>query len=248
MGCSNDKLESKGFQVSEITQDSDGRNVAGIPIDSLILETQPRSVLKTYYSEHRLTPLYKVNYHPKTKKPFTGSNAFHTTWYNDYEEGNNWNTNFMPGFTALYGYNMVNIVHYNTQSQTENKLLDKPSLIKTVYYPAFSKDTLNYKPVNRDYYMISVYDDDTNKDGFINTKDLRRFYLHALNGQRVKALIPAKTHSVMSSEYDSANDYMYIFARRDTNTNGQMEVYEPIDIFWIDLANPVNNGVYYSNN
>ncbi|MFT5849083.1 MAG: hypothetical protein ACJARX_001544 [Psychroserpens sp.] len=39
----------------------------------------------------------------------------------------------------------------------------------------------------------------------------------------------------MSSEYDSANDFMYVFAKAAKNQNGEMEQDEPTDIFWIDL-------------
>jgi hypothetical protein len=244
VGCSNKKEEKKGFQVSEISKDESGQKVVGLQIDSLKLETRPRNVLLTYNKEHRLTPIYKVNYNKRTKKPYTGSNSYHTTWNEEYEDGNNWNHNFMPGFEAIYGYNFVNVSHYNNQTKTENKLFEKPVLIKTLYYPAFSKDTLNFKPVQRKFYMVSVYDEDTNKDGFINVKDLRRFYHFDINGKNKKALIP-KSYSVMSSEYDSANDFMYVFARKDKNKNGQMEVNEPTDIFWIDLNDPKIVGVQY---
>jgi hypothetical protein len=244
ISCADNKIEKKGFQVSEISEGEDGQKVVGLQIDSLKLVTQPRNVLLTFNPEHRLTPIYKVNYDKKTKKPFTGSNAYHMDWDDDYEEGNNWNQNFMPGFEAIYGYNFVNVSHYNNVTKTENKLFEKPVLIKTLYYPANSKDTLNYEPVNRGFYMVSVYDQDSNKDGFINGKDLRRLYHFDINGLNKKTLIP-KEYSVMSSEYDSANDYMYIFARKDTNQNGQMESNEPMDIFWIDLKNPENVGKQY---
>ena len=244
ISCSDNKIEKKGFQVSEISDDENGQKIVGLQIDSLKLETRPRNVLLTFNPEHRLTPIYKVNYDKKTKNTFTGSNSYHTNWDDDYEDGNNWNRNFMPGFEAIYGYNFVNVSHYNNTTKTENKLFEKPVLIKTLYYPAFSKDTLNYKPVKRDFYMISVYDEDSNKDGFINVKDLRKFYHFDINGLNKKLLIP-KEYSVMSSEYDSANDYMYIFARKDTNQNGQMESSEPMDVFWIDLKNPENVGKQY---
>ncbi len=244
IGCFENKIEKKGFQVSEITEDEDGEKVVGLQIDSLKLETRPRNVLLTFNVAHRLTPIYKVNCNKSKKDCFTGSNNYHTGYYSN-EDGNNWHNNFMPGFEAVYGYNFVNISHYNNQTKVENKLFDKPVLIKTLYYPTFSKDTLNYKAVKRNYYMVSVYDEDSNKDGFINVKDLRRFYLFDINGKRKKALIP-KEYSVMSSEYDSANDFMYIFARKDINKNGQMESDEPIDIFWIDLKNPENVGRQYT--
>ncbi|MEN7550033.1 hypothetical protein AAG747_19070 [Rapidithrix thailandica] len=244
ISCSDNKIEKKGFQVSEITEDESGQRIVGLQIDSLALETRPRNVLLTFNDEHRLTPIYKVNYNKKTKKPFTGSNTYHTNWNGAYENWNNWNGNFMPGFEAIYGYNFVNVSHYNNTTKIENKLFDKPVLIKTLYYPAFSKDTLNYEPVKRDFYMVSVYDEDSNKDGFINVKDLRRFYHFDINGQNKKALIP-KEYSVMSSEYDPANDFMYVFAKKDKNENGQIEPDEPIDIFWIDLKKPENIGEQY---
>lgn len=245
MSCFNDKSRQKGFQVREVTEDENGEKVVGLEIASLTFETRPRNVLLTFNAEHRLTPIYKVNYDKKTKKAFTGSNDYHTKWEDNNDDGNTWNNNFMPGFEAVYGYNFINVSHYNNKTKTENKLFDKPVLIKTLYYPAFSKDTLNYEPVKRNFYMVSVYDEDSNKDGFITAKDLRRFYLFDSNGQHKKALIPLD-YSVMSSEYDPANDFMYVFAKKDQNKNGQMELNEPTDIFWIDLKNPENVGKQYT--
>ena len=244
MSCSKSKIEKKGFQVREIIEDDNGQKIIGLPIDSLQLETRPRNVLLTFNPEHRLTPIYKVNYNKRKKMPFTGSNAYHTSWSTN-EEGNNWNQNFMPGFSAVYGYNFVNISHYNNKEKKEHTFFERPVLIKTLYYPAFSKDTLNYKPVQRDFYMVSVYDEDTNKDGFINVKDLRRFYHFDTNVTEKSTLIP-KNYSVMNSEYDPANDFMYVFAKKDENNNGEMEADEPTNIFWIDLKNPENIGRQYT--
>jgi hypothetical protein len=150
----------------------------------------------------------------------------------------------MPGLEAIYGYNMVNISHYNTETKKQKYLFDHPVLIKTLYFPSFSVDTLNFKPVQRDFYLISVYDEDTNKDGFINPTDLRRFYSFELNGLNKIELIP-QNYSVIRSEYDSANDYMYVFAQLDENNNGNRDQKENIHIFWIDLKNPANNGRQY---
>lgn len=239
-------LEKKGFQVSEISENEQGEKIVGLTIDSLKLETKPRNVLLTKNPNHRLVPIYKVNYDKKTKEPFIGSNSFHTTWDDNDKDGNNWNSNLMPGFSAVSGYNLVNVSHYNNSAKAQNDFFEKPVLIKTLYYPAFSKDTLNYQPVKRDYYMVSVYDEDTNKDGFINFKDLRRLYYFDINGKLQKELVP-NNYSVMSSEYDPDNDFMYIFAKLDQNSNGRMEVEEPTHIFWIDLKNPENNGIHYKN-
>lgn len=242
--CSDNKIDKKGFQVSEILEDENGKKIVGLNIDTLKLETRPSKVLLTANSEHRLIPLFKVNYDSKTKEPFIGSIDYHANWDIEYDKGNNWNNNLMPGFEAIYGYNLVNVSHYNNQTKMENKLFDKPVLIKTLYYPTFSKDTLNFEPVNRKYYMVSVFDEDTNKDGYINIRDLRRFYLFDSEGKNKRNLIPTN-YSVFRSEYDSANDFMYVYAKFDKNNDGKTQKGEPIAIFWIDLKNPDDVGIQY---
>ncbi len=92
--------------------------------------------------------------------------------------------------------------------------------------------------------MVSVYNEDTNKDGSINQKDLRRFYLFNSNGEIQKQLVP-QNYSVFKSEYDSENDLMFVFARLDKNSNGKIEDNEPVNIFWVDLKDPFNTGQQY---
>ncbi len=243
-GCSEPRLEKKGFQVSEITEDQNGKKIVGLPKDSLNIETRPRNVLETKSLNHRITPIYKVNYHPKTGKAFTGSNSFHSTWYRDKREGYNWNQNFMPGFSAIYGYNFLNVSVYNSETQNQTQFFKRPVLINTLYYPANSNDTVNFLPINRDFFIVSVYTDDSNNDGFINRTDLRRLVLFGQEGENKGNLVP-NNYSVMSSEYDEQKDLMYVFARLDQNKNGQMDEKEPIHIFWVDLKNPSHTGFQY---
>jgi hypothetical protein len=243
--CSNGKLEEKGFQVSSASDNSENEQADGLNRDSLKIDTRPSSVLLTGVSNIRLTTIYKVNMNKKDKSTFIGSNNFHYR-YEETEgnKGNNWNNNLMPGLEAVYGYNMVNISHYDINQNKQKTFFEKLVLIRTLYYPTFSKDTLNSKPVNREYFIVSVYNDDTNKDGFINLKDLRRLYLFDINGDRQKALVP-ENYSVFKSEYDSDNDFMYVFAKLDSNNNGQQDEGEPIHIFWIDLQDPNKTGRQY---
>jgi hypothetical protein len=241
--CSRNKYE-KGFSVSPETETPDENKMDGISGDSLNLATRPGSVLLTGIPKYRLTTIYKLNYNKRNDTYFIGNNRYYQTYFEKNTDGNQWNNNFMPGLEAIYGYNMVNISHYNTETKKQKYLFDHPVLIKTLYFPSFSVDTLNFKPVQRDFYLISVYDEDTNKDGFINPTDLRRFYSFELNGLNKIELIP-QNYSVIRSEYDSANDYMYVFAQLDENNNGNRDQKENIHIFWIDLKNPANNGRQY---
>jgi hypothetical protein len=123
-------------------------------------------------------------------------------------------------------------------------LFIKPVLINTIYYPTETKDTLMSKPILRNHTIVSVYDKDTNKDSFINDKDLRHIYLYDLNGNKISTLVPENLN-VFKSEYDPSNDYLFVFAKNDTNSNGKSEELEPVQVYWINLSNPLDNGRFY---
>jgi hypothetical protein len=245
ISCSNGKLEEKGFQVSPISDNTEIEQSNDLVSDSLKIETRASGVLLTGHQNIRLTTIYKVNVNKKNNTTFIGGNSFHYR-YEEYEsiDGNRWNNNLMPGLEAVYGYNFVNISHYDIKENKQKEFFEKPVLIKTLYYPTFDKDTLNNEAVNRKYFLVSVYNDDTNKDGFINTDDLRRFYLFDINGVKQKALIP-ENYTVFQSEYDSANDFMFVYAQLDSNNNGEQDEREPVHIFWIDLKDPNRTGRQY---
>lgn len=238
-------LEEKGFQVSPTSEATEEDRATWINQDSLKFNTRPSNVIITNDPNIRLTTVYKVNFNKNTKANFIGSNSYYGN-YTDIvnQEGNRWNYNYMPGIVAVYGYNMVNISHYDIALNKQKNLFEKPVLIKTLYYPAYSKDTLNYKPIKRNYFMVSVYNEDSNKDGFINIKDLRRLYLFNINGDKISALVP-ENYYVLKSEYDPENDFMYVFARLDENQNGQQDEAEPTHIYWVDLNDPTRSGRQY---
>ncbi|WP_196895982.1 hypothetical protein [Aureivirga marina] len=250
------KIEKKGFSVSSSTMNTENQTTENNEKepDTNKFETRPKKVLLTYHQKHRLTPIFKVNYQKIEKKIYSsgepkirrwvGNIGHHLTYDYNENDGNQWNQNFMPGMAAAYGYNFVNISHFNFETKKQHKLFKNPVLIKTFYYPAYSQDTLNSQPIHRNFYMVSVYDEDTNKDGKLNTKDLRRIYSFDLEGKNKKALVP-KDYSILSSQYDSGLDYMYIYTIKDENKNGKKDTSEAREIFWVDMKNPENNGKLY---
>ena len=244
IGCSKNKLDEKGFQVGSIYKDNDGNPEYGIYKDSLF-KSKPSSVLLTGQPNIRITTVYKVNFNEDEKTTFIGSNSFRYRFdESEINPKNNWNSHLLPGFEIVCGYNMVNISHYDLSAGKQKNFFEKPVLIWNVYYPSFEVDTLNFKPVSRNYFLVSMYKDDSNKDGFINLKDLRRLYLFDINGVKQNSLIP-ENYSVLKSEYDSANDFLYVFAQFDNNANGSREEGEPTHIFWIDLKDPSRTGQMY---
>jgi len=234
----NNKLDKKGFAVDpEALNEDDGRP-SGLNQDSLSFETQPGAVLLTGYPQYRLINRFKVNYTKKGKR-FIGSNSFHHS-YHDYPENgtNNWHHHFLPGLELVNGYNMVNMMVSDTGMTKAQTVFEKPVLIKNIYFPSLESDTLNGKVILRDYYLISAYNEDSNKDGFINYKDLRKLYQVSLNGLNKKILTP-KGFGVFGSKYDYVLDRMYVYMFQDANTNGTRDEAEPVSIYWISLKNPM---------
>ncbi len=74
--CSRNKLEEKGFIVSNTLSSESSEEIEGIDKDSLIFETRPSSVLLTGISNVRLTTVYKVNLNKRDESTFIGSNNF----------------------------------------------------------------------------------------------------------------------------------------------------------------------------
>ncbi|MBX2973696.1 MAG: hypothetical protein KF797_11370 [Flavobacteriales bacterium] len=243
--CSGPGLEEKGFRVDPLSEQYGAEQPNGLSRDSLRFDTRPSNVLLTGISHIRLTTVYKVNHRRDDSSTFIGSNNFHYRY--DEDEGgcgNNWHGHLMPGMEAVYGYNFVNISHYDVNTGQQKLLYERPVLIKTLYYPSFASDTLNSLPVSRSHFIVTLFDEDTNKDGYVNPRDLRRIHLFDVNGQRLKAPIP-ENYSVFSSEYDPANDRMYVFAKLDANNNGRPDDGEPVHIHWIDLKDPTRSGRLY---
>jgi hypothetical protein len=243
LSCGGNRLEEKGFALN--TSEENNQNteqIDGLITDSVKLATRPGNILLTKNPNFRLTPIYKVNLNNKKGTTFIGSNRYLSNYSElSQSSGNNWNYNFMPGFAVVSGYNMVNVSHYDLEINKSKNLFDQPVLIKNLYYPAFTNDTLNYRPVTRNYYMVSVYDEDTNQDNYINIHDLRRMYLFDEYGNLMVPLIP-KEYSAFKSAYDPANDVMSVYAKLDENGNGLSDEYEAIHIFWIDLKDPRKTG------
>ncbi|MCD8529170.1 MAG: hypothetical protein LRY27_04260, partial [Chitinophagales bacterium] len=149
--------------------------------DSALLYSRPTDVILTHHNEHRLLTIHKINYSKDKKSSYTASNSRYYN-YADAENGvNNWHYNYLPGLEAMYSYNLIGLLHFNTKTNETRPFFNKPVLINSVYYPAIEVDTLNRKLVERNYYMVSVYDEDTNQDSVVNMKDLRHFYLFDLN-------------------------------------------------------------------
>lgn len=204
------------------------------------LNSSINSVLLTGMDNIRLINIYKV-------KPGTEKNIDREE-YSSYHQKINENDGsishaeddfnyFMPGMDVISGYNLINVAHYDMAKGRLSYFFGKPVLVRNLYFPGVKKDSLRGLPISRDFFLASVYDEDTNRDSLINKKDLRRLY-HFDKHNRTKTSLLPQGYSSIRSTYDYRNDAMFVYARYDSNKNGASEKTEPISIFWIDLKNP----------
>jgi hypothetical protein len=240
ISCSRRNTDSKDEQIRLDTTFSSTDTLNSIQGNLSLQQigTFPNNVVLTGLKEHRLVTVYKSRKAVKPEAYTSGS------YYSEEGFEDDRYQHFMPGIDLLYGYNLLNIAHYDLRTEQMNFLFDHPVLIKSLYYPSFEQDSIDKMPVTRDYYFVSVYDSDTNRDTLINKNDLRNFYYFNSSGsQRIK-LIP-EHYSAVRSEYDHGNDLMYVFAKEDKNKNGTPDKDEPTHVFWIDLKSPTQSKRLY---
>lgn len=224
--CSQNHGEEEQISVPVEDTEADTLNSIGNNLSLSQIGSKPNHVVLTGLAQHRLVTIYKIVEEKNTFKSYS---------YGDYQD--EVAPFFMPGIDLLYGYNLLNIAHYDLATEQLNFLFDHPVLVKSLYYPSFVQDSIDDKPINRDYYLVSAYDADTNADTLINKSDLRRFYYFNASGSEKTQLIPPD-YSVIRSEYDRRNDVMYVFAQHDENKNGIIDKKEPLHIFWFSLKAP----------
>ncbi len=241
LSCSSKRTDIKDEQIvainsveEENNSDSTLNSISGNAAMSQIA-TVPNNIILTGLINHRLVSIYKQHQQGNTT---IVDDIRQKVSYSEYEGSDNMEyTHYMPGIDILSGYKLLNISHYDFITEKQNLFFNKPVLIKTLYYPAFEQDSINKIPVNRNYYLVSVYDVDTNKDTVINKKDLRHFY-HFEETATIKTSLLPLDYSVIRSQYDYGKDIMYLYAKQDINKNGIIDKNEPLHIFWIELKNP----------
>lgn len=206
---------------------------AGLTLDQI--KTHPYRVVLTGLPEYRLITIYKslpAN-RARTREKFS------SVYYSDETENgySEIEEHYMPGLDLVRGYELLSAAHFSLKTEKLTFLFENPVIIRSVYFPSFVQDSLYKKPITRDYFLVSVYDSDTNGNGLISSNDLRRIYRFNADGSGKLLLLPPD-YSVVRSEYDPKNDVVYIFAKHDHSGDGRIDESEPLQIFWTSLKNP----------
>lgn len=126
---------------------------------------------------------------------------------------------------------LQNIKFQKIDSDSIRKLTDKPVLIQTATYLKSVADKTNNQIM-----VYTMVDMDTNKDGKLDTSDIKALYLSEISG---------KKFTKMSSDFQELIDWKLIGSRNrlyfrtveDTNKNGEFDKKDVVNYYYIDLSN-----------
>jgi len=133
------------------------------------------------------------------------------------------------GEYEITGY-LQNLKFQKTDSDSIRPLSDKPILILTATY---------LKPVaDKTQNKIMVYtltDSDTNKDGKIDTSDIKTLYLSDISGENFTK-VSADLEELVDWSLIESKNRLYFRTIEDTNQNGQFDKNDVLHYNYIDLA------------
>ncbi len=244
VGCGN---EARQAQREELKVQASAAGASGAVSAQLTdttnwssIATEPHELILTRHSQWRLLRLYRKGHRPSSSYTFSRKlkrDEYSSSSYR-YDYGDLLlEEDFMPGLDLLRGKQLLGVSVVDMNVSTQQPLFDRPILFYSLYLPSYNPDTVNGKPLIRSYYIVSAYDEDTNRDSVLNRKDLRHLYHIDLTGKQKTALLPPH-YSVSRSQYDPGNDAMILFALHDANRNGRIDADEAMHVFWLSLRQP----------
>lgn len=160
-------------------------------------------------------------YEGRSKKSFGSTNysnfvSFSISNYNRFE---------------LTGY-LDNLKFQHIDSTTIRPLTDKHILIQTVTFlnTVFEKD-------KRQILVYSIVDTDTNRDGKLDSNDVKTLYISTLSGKKFTKLSP-QYHELVDWNVIDANGRLYFRTIEDTNKNGEFDKKDLMHYHYVNLNDP----------
>jgi hypothetical protein len=125
---------------------------------------------------------------------------------------------------------LQNLKFQRLDSDSIKELTDKPVLIQTAtYLKAVADRTKNQIMV---YTMVDM---DTNKDGKLDTSDIKALYLSDISGDRLTKISDSYQELIDWNLVES-NSRLYFRTVEDTNKNGQFDKMDVVYYNYVDLS------------
>ncbi len=133
------------------------------------------------------------------------------------------------GENEITGY-LQNLKFQKTDSDSIHALTDKPALILTATYLPSVSDR-----AKKQVMVYTMYDTDTNRDGKLDTSDIKSLYLSDISGARFTK-ISADFQELIDWSLIESRNRLYFRTVEDTNKNGQFDKNDVVHYNYVDLA------------
>lgn len=141
---------------------------------------------------------------------------------------------FKYNFYSLNFGNCNNIIFYNKKTDSTYLLLQKPSVISQFYFPYYNKEY----PGKKYWFMLfAVHEDDTNKDGFINSDDAEKVYISNLKGTKLTQIAPDSTQ-LIDWYIDESTNNILMKIKLDSNHDKKYNFDDDIEIIKTSITSP----------
>lgn len=132
------------------------------------------------------------------------------------------------GDKELTGF-LQNLKFQKVDSDSIKALTDKPALILTATYLKAIADK-----TNKQILVYTMYDVDTNKDGKLDTSDIKSLYLSEISGEHFTK-ISADYQELIDWNLIESNNRLYFRTVEDTNKNGKFDKNDVLHYNYINL-------------
>ncbi len=130
----------------------------------------------------------------------------------------------------ITGY-LQNLKFQKVDSDSIKALTDQRILIQTATYLKAVSDK-----INKQIMVYTICDADTNKDGKLDTSDIKALYLSKINGDDLTK-ISAEFQELIDWELIESKNRLYFRTVEDTNKNGEFDSKDVVHYNYIDLSN-----------
>lgn len=134
---------------------------------------------------------------------------------------------------------LQNLKFQKTDSDSIRKLTDKPVLIQTATYLKSVADKTNNQIM-----VYTMVDMDTNKDGKLDTSDIKALYLSKISGEKFTKM-STDFQELIDWKLISSKNRLYYRTVEDTNKNGQFDKNDVVNYYYVDLSKKEWEAVSY---
>ena len=129
----------------------------------------------------------------------------------------------------ITGY-LENLKFQKVDSDSIRALTDQRVLIQTATYLKSVSDN-----INKQIMVYTICDADTNKDGKLDSSDIKALYLSKISGDDFTKISP-EFQELIDWELIESKNRLYFRTAEDTNKNGEFDSKDVVHYNYIDLA------------